>query len=64
MGTTSKKTAADAVEGAEQLRHPKEIAADLATLHSQANLSFVPMNIKDALELLVEFTTSVAATYE
>ena len=54
----------DKTTEARELRHPKEIAADIVKLHGEANLKFVPMNVKDALELMVEFAEAVAARYE
>lgn len=40
-------------------RTPKAIAADLAKLHEDANLAFVPVNVQRAPELIVEFAGAV-----
>ena len=45
-------------------RHPREVANELAELHRGASLAFVPLDVQKALALVVEFASSVAATYE
>jgi len=44
------------------MRDPQTIAAELTALHQRAALAFVPLNVREALQLNVEFAQSVAAT--
>lgn len=44
------------------MRDPATIADDLTALHQTAALAFVPINVKQALTLSVEFAQSVAQT--
>lgn len=41
---------------------PQALAAAIAELHEKANTAFVPVNVKNALELQVKFNSAVVET--
>ena len=59
----AKTTASKPDDKADAPRHPKEIAADLATMHADAEAQGLPLNVPAQLAVLREFAAIVAASY-
>jgi len=46
------------------MRNPKDIAADLKAQRDKASTAFVPLNVVQAMDTMVEFAESVSATLD
>jgi hypothetical protein len=60
----AKTSTAPQTDDKDATRHPKEIAAELATMRAEAASQGLPHDVPAQLAMLAEFAEAVAATYE